>query len=355
MAALHHASDPNSVVVVGAGLAGWTLANELRLQDPAVPIRVVSADAADFYSKPMLSNALALGESVDQLIQVEAQVQADKFGVGLINHTNASHIDADKRLLHTGSGALEFKELVLALGADPVRLPMPGAEHALSVNDWRDYQVFRSKLDAHESARVAIIGSGLIGSEFANDLAAAGHRVEVIDPGQWPVAQWLNAEQGQAMAQALMDLGVRFHWGDVAEQVVQSGVDQSYSLVLRSGDRVEADVVLSAVGLRPRVQLAQAAGLTIERGIVVNEWGQTSNPHIWALGDCAAYESAAEPSGAPKGLPFVLPIMTAARAMAASLAGKATPIRFGAMQVRVKTPAYPVSVRAFEGAALAKA
>jgi rubredoxin---NAD+ reductase len=218
----------------------------------------------------------------------------------------------------------------------------------LSVNDWHDYAVFREALEqAGAGARVAIIGGGLIGSEFANDLAHGGYAVQVIDPGRWPVGQLVTEEQGRALQQALEGFGVVFHWEDVAQSI--SPESGAYTLTLRSGAVVQADVVLSAVGLRPRTTLAQAMGLTIGRGIEVDDHGRTSDPHVFALGDCAAYRSAAKPEwfdGAARPLPFVLPIMTAAKAIAATLTGEVTPVRFAPMSVRVKTPAYPLTVAA---------
>lgn len=337
-----------SLVIVGAGLAGWTLAREVRARDPERAITLICADAGDFYSKPMLSNALALKKAPAQLIQTAALAQAEKVGVDLRADTSVLSVDRQAQVVHTDRGDVAYSELVLALGADPIRLPTPGMEHVLSVNDWRDYAAFRAALDrAGEGARVAIIGGGLIGSEFANDLAQGGYAVQVIDPGRWPVGNLVTEEQGRALQTALEALGVVFHWDNVAEAITSSG--GRYRLTLRSGDTVEADVVLSAVGLRPRTALAQTMGLTVGRGVEVDDHGRTSDPLIFAIGDCAAYQSAAKPEwfdGAARPLPFVLPLMTAAKAVAATLCAQPTPVRFNAMSVRVKTPAHPLTVAA---------
>ncbi len=342
--ALSDSADP--IVIVGAGLAGWTVAREIRNRDASRAVTLVCADRGDFYSKPMLSNALAQGKSADQLIQISAAAQAQKLGVTVQAQVQVHSIDVERQVLITSAGETRFGELVLALGADPVRLPIEGAEHMLSVNDWQDYAIFRERLDSIGSARVAIVGGGLIGSEFANDLAASGHPVMVVDPGHWPVSQLIDAEIGKGLANALLELGVQFYWGDVVASIRHTDSGASYFLELRSGQTIEADVVLSAVGLRPRTALAEAAGLRVQRGIVVNANGQASHPHIWALGDCAAYESVVAADGSPRTLPFVLPIMAASKAIADGLTGTPTPIRFGPMKVRVKTPAFPVSVDA---------
>jgi rubredoxin-NAD+ reductase len=338
--------DP--VVVVGGGLAGWTVARELRQRDPKLAIVMVCADRGDFYSKPMLSNALALKRTPDQLVQKSAQVHAEALRVSILPGTRVTDIDRPNRRVHSSGPTLRYRELVLATGADPIRLPTPGLEHAYSVNDIDDYRRFRAALaQAADRARVAIVGGGLIGSEFANDLALAGYAVSVIDPAPWPIAGLIGQEQGLALRAALEALGVQFLLGEAAE-AMERDAQGGYRLRLPSGRQVLADVVLSAVGLRARTELARAAGLATARGIVVDEWGRTSDPAIYALGDCAAYTSAAKPEiadGAARTLPYVLPIMTAGKAIAASLAGQATPIRFGPMAVRVKTPALPLTIQ----------
>jgi len=325
------------------------VARELRQRAPQRPIHLVAADAGVFYSKPMLSNALAQNKAPDQLVQKSAAAHAQGLGVQLHPHTRVQAIDRAAHQLLTDGAPIPYGQLVLAIGADPIRLPTPGIEHARSVNDIDDYRHFRAALAAAGTgAHVAILGGGLIGSEFANDLAGAGYRVSVIDPAPWLIGSLVAQEQGQALQKALEDLGVRFHIGDLAEHI-ETGHPGGFHLALRSGGRVHAELVLSAVGLRPRTGLAQAAGLATARGVLVDELGRTSDPDIFALGDCAAYQSAARPDlaqGAARPLPFILPIMTAGKAIAASLAGEPTPIRFGPMPVRVKTPALPLTVQA---------
>ena len=127
---------------------------------------------------------------------------------------------------------------------------------------------------------------------------------------------------------------MRWHFGDAAKAL--STRDGRLALSLRSGAQLRADTVLSAIGLRPRTALASGAGLTVGRGVVVDGVGATSDPAIYALGDCAEYSG--------RLLPYVQPIMVAARSLAATLTGTATPIEFGPMPVIVKTPACPVTV-----------
>jgi rubredoxin-NAD+ reductase len=326
----------NTTVIVGAGLAGWTVARELRRLSADQVITMVAADAADFYAKPMLSNALAQGKTPAQLVQTPATQMAEQLQVQLLPHTQVMAVDRARQSVRLqsvgGEQELAYAQLILALGADPIRLSMPGIEHVLSVNDLGDYARFRAQLP--QGGQVLIIGGGLIGCEFANDLVLGGYPVRVIDPGQWPLGALLSKEKGRAFQAALAQAGVRFHMGDVAESV--RAEVPGFQVQLRSGHSVFADVVLSAVGLRPRIALAQAAGLKVQRGIEVDAWGRTNDPHIYAVGDCAAYEG--------QTMPFVMPLMTAAKAIAASLAGVPTPIVFKPAPVRVKTPAMPIAV-----------
>jgi rubredoxin-NAD+ reductase len=342
--------DP--VVIVGCGLAGWTVARELRQRDKARPITMVCADNGHFYAKPMLSNALAQKKAAGHLIQKTAVQQAEALGVEVLANTRVGAIDRAARRLDMAAGAghgapLYYGKLVLALGADAIRLPTPGLEHAHSVNDIDDYHGFRDALAAAGSAaRVAIIGGGLIGSEFANDLAIGGYQVSVVDPAPWLIGNLVSQDNGEALKAALAGMGVDCYLGDLAESVERNAAG-GYRIRLRSGTVLEADLILSAVGLRPRVELAQQAGLDVARGILVDEMGRTSDPDIYALGDCAAYASAARADiadGAPRALPYIMPIMTAGKAIAATLAGQPTPIKFGPMPVRVKTPALPLTI-----------
>lgn len=325
-------ADP--IVIIGSGLAGYTVAREVRKLDAQRPLVLVTGDGGDFYSKPMLSNALAQNKNAAQLVNTPAATMAAQIGLALRNGTKATRIDRAAHRIETSDGAIGYSQLVLAIGADPIRLPLGGdaADRVRSVNDLRDYAAFRTELGG--TRRVAIIGAGLIGCEFANDLVGAGFNVVVIDPMARPLASLLPPAAGDAVRLALAEAGIEWRLGTGVESVNATAAGMRLSLA--DGSTLDADVVLSAVGLRPRTQLAREAELTIERGIVVDAHGRTSDPDITAIGDCAQYGSAV--------LPYVLPIMNAARSLARTLTGNPTPIAFPTMPVIVKTPACPVVV-----------
>lgn len=324
--------DP--IVILGSGLAGYTLARELRKRDRTVPFAVVTADDGSFYSKPMLSNALAAGKSASALAAKSAAEMAAELGADVLAHTRIDALDLASRRLRTSKGALGWSRLVLALGAEPVRLPLAGAAAAevLSVNDLGGYARFRAAIEGRK--RVAILGAGLIGCEFANDLALAGHGVDVADVAAQPLGRLLPEQAAAGMRAALQALGVRWHLAKKAVAVERS--DGALRLQFDDGSGIETDVVLSAVGLAPRTALAREAGLSCARGIVVDRRLRSSHPGVYALGDCAEIDG--------RVLPYVLPIMHAARALAATLAGHDTAVHYPPMPVVVKTPALPAVV-----------
>ncbi|MDO9054065.1 MAG: FAD-dependent oxidoreductase [Gallionella sp.] len=322
------------IVVLGSGLAGYTLVRELRKLNREIPITLISRDSGDYYSKPMLSNAFAQGKDAASLVLTTAAEMAAKLGITLLAKCEVSAIDRTNKTLDTTAGIVEYDRLVLALGADPIRIPLPGdaADAVLSVNDLSDYAQLRERLATAKS--VVIMGAGLIGCEFANDLAVEGYTVSVIDPGPYPLASLMPEQAGGQLLKPLADLGVAWRFGTAVQRVDKAL--SGYALTLTDGAVIHADLVLSAIGLRPRIQLAREAGLEVNRGIVVNECLRSSDEAIFALGDCAEIEG--------RVLPFVLPIMHAGRALAKVLNGEDAQVDFPAMPVVVKTPAHPVAV-----------
>jgi len=324
--------DP--VVIIGSGLAGYTLARELRKLDQSTPLAILSRDDAGFYSKPMLSNALAAGKSAAQLAGANAAQMAAQLRAQIIAGVEVEAIDTARRTVQAGATPMRYSKLVLALGADPIALPLDGdaAQEVMRVNDLADYARFRSAIEGKQS--VVLLGAGLIGCEFANDLVAAGYRAAVIDPAPRPLGRLLPEAVAERLQRALEAAGVSWHLGTTARALRRDAA--GLSVELADGTRLRADAVLSAVGLRPRTRLAQCAGLKVNRGILTDRLLQTSAADVYALGDCA------EVGGLT--LPYVLPLMQAARALAQTLSGTATPVFYPAMPVVVKTPALPVVV-----------
>lgn len=324
----------NPIVIVGSGLAGYNVARELRKLDKTTPLTMISSDSAHFYSKPMLSSALGTGKTPESIPMNTAEQMATQLNATIRPHVNVTAIEPAKHAVHLYQETLQYSKLVLALGADQIRLTIGGnaAESIMTVNDLTDYTHFRADIAGKKS--VAVIGGGLIGCEFANDLTSGGYKVSVIDIAPQPLPRLLPPEGGAMLKAKLAALGVDWHLGTSVSAIDKSG--DGLKVTLADGNAIEVDAVLSAVGLRPRITLAQAAGLAINRGIAVDRNLATSNPDIYALGDCAEIAGLV--------MPYVMPIMHSARALAATLSGKPTAVSYPAMPVLVKTPACPTIV-----------
>ena len=356
------------LVVVGAGLAGWTTVREFRKLDTVTPVIVVTADSGDFYAKPSLSNALAQKRTPSQLVSMPAARMVETLKVTLLAFCKAVRIDTARRELSILSGGgdqtLAYGQLVLATGAQPIRSAIAGnaAAQVLSVNSLDDFAAFYAKLarpvpsapggDTASSTpplggvrgtskTVLVIGAGLIGCEFANDLLQAGHHVHVVDPSPRPLAALLPQAASLQLQHALQALGTHWHFGTTVHAVEARDSADAPPLraTLADGTLLTVDAVLSAIGLRADTALASAAGLWCDRGIVVDAYLQTSAEHVYALGDGAQYASAGQ-----RTLPYVMPLMQAAKALAATLAGNRTELVFALMPVSIKTPALPIVV-----------
>jgi rubredoxin-NAD+ reductase len=324
----------SNLLIIGSGMAGYTLLRELRKLDKDQGITLICADSGDFYPKPMLSNALAQGKTPDQLVTLAAEAMIAGQQFELVANTRVDSIDPENKLVRSGQRSWSYDRLVLAIGANPIAPPMQGnaADAVVTVNHLDDYRVFRQKLDGAQ--RVAIIGPGLIGCEFANDLASQHIACSVIGPDPWPLSTLLPEAAGRLLQQKLEKQGVEFHLGTTVEAVDHA--DGGLRLTLDNRQHIEADCVLSAIGLRPNTQLARDAGLEVRRGIVCDRFLATSDASIFALGDCA------EVNG--YNLPYIMPIMHAARALARTLSGQPTEVSYPVMPVAIKTPACPLVV-----------
>ena len=327
-------SQSSSIVIIGSGLAGYTLIREIRKLDKTASITLITREPGYFYSKPMLSTALANNKEASQLVSTPAEGMATQLEVNILAETNVTAIDIATQTLQTSKGALSYTKLVMALGADQIQLPLEGsaANEVLTVNDLEDYAKFRSAIA--NKKKVAILGAGLIGCEFANDLVLGGYEVDVIDLASQALGRLLPKAAAKELQNKLSTAGVRWHFATTAQAINRKG--SVIEISLANGNSISCDVVLSAVGLKPRIDLAKAAGIKTGLGIQVNRELETSQHNIYSLGDCAEVEGLI--------LPYVMPIMQAARALAPTLLGQVTALNYPAMPVMVKTPALPTIV-----------
>jgi len=322
------------VVIVGTGLAGYNLAREFRKLDGETPLLLITADDGRSYSKPMLSTGFGKNKDADGLSMAEPGAMAEQLKAEIRTHTRISGIDPGHKRLWIGEEAVSYRDLILAWGAETVRVPIEGdgGDLVFPINDLEDYARFRAA--AAGKRRVLLLGAGLIGCEFANDLILGGYEVQLVAPCEQVMPTLLHPAAATAVQAGLESLGARFHLGPVLTrlQKVADGLEAHLS----DGQVVPCDVVVSAIGLRPRIDLAAAAGIQTNRGVVVDRHLQTSHANIYALGDCAEVDGL--------NLLYVMPLMSCARALAQTLAGNPTVVNYGPMPITVKTPVCPLVV-----------
>lgn len=326
----------SDLMIIGTGIAGYSVAREYHKLKKSSKITLLTLDDGNSYSKPMLSNALAKGKSMLDLVIADNQRMGRTLDAIIKSLVEAHSINIDEKTVSYAATSLPYKQLVIATGAEPIKLKFKGkaAKNILSVNDLRAYGRFRQAIE--NKKHVTLIGAGLIGCEFANDLASQGFKVDVLDLSGQPLGLLLPAKAAEFFRNALESAGISFHFGTTLESLEPGPVDDESNegpmqATLTNGKEFDTDVVLSAVGLKPKIKLAADAGLETNRGIVVDHFMRTSNPDIYSLGDCCEIEGHV--------LPFIMPVMQAAKALASTLAGTPVEVSYPAMPVVVKTPA----------------
>lgn len=321
------------IIIIGGGLAGYLTAKEIRKHDPQTPLFIVTNDAGSFYSKPQLSTALQYQKTAETLIVSQAETMAQELNATIYTHSKVTKILPDETAVVLDDGSkLHYGKLILACGSIPKRAPLSGdaANHVISVNHLDHYADFRKCLKPN--MHVAVLGSGLVGCEFANDLIQAGFRVTIISPDEYPLQRFVPQAVGQVLRDALQHAGVQWYLGHLAVSVNHK--NDAYALKLNDGQELEADLILSAVGLAPNIELAQQINLEVDNGIVVNHHMQTSVPDIYALGDCAVMGG--------HWRPFVAPIRHGAHLIAKKLNEEEADPTLPVMPVVVKTSLLPL-------------
>lgn len=323
----------DSIVIIGTGIAGYSVAREFRKLNTSQGIVFVTADDGSFYSKPMLSNALSKDKTPATLVTANADKVALDLEAQVQRNTTVVRIDSvEKKLITTAGDAIYYAKLVLAMGAQatPYKVSGTAQNKIYYVNSLQEYTEFYQAI--RNKKHIVIIGTGLVGCEFANDLATKGYQVDIIGHAAYPLNNILPEQLGQYLQRCLEKETVNFHMQ--TEVTSLDGNEEDMTATLKSGEKLHADVVLSAIGLTANIGIAEQAGININRGIVVDAFLHTNQADIYAIGDCIEIDG--------RHLPFISPIMTGARALAKTLAGEATKVDYPIMPVQVKTPACPV-------------
>ena len=275
---------PASVVIVGGGGAGLAAANMLRREGYDGIVTMISADDSAPYDRPNLSKDFLAGNAPDEWIPLRSPEYYPDRRIDLVLASPVSSLDIQQRSVALENGkTYEFGALLIATGAEPVRLRIEGATDSQIqyLRTFADSKAIVAK--AASAKRVVVVGASFIGLEVAASLRARGIDVHVVAPGSQPLERVMGKEVGLFIRRLHEAHGVVFHLGETVRRI------DGRAVTLSSGTIVDADFVVLGVGVRPAVALAEQAGLTMDRGISVNEYLETSAPGVFATGDVARW------------------------------------------------------------------
>lgn len=308
-------SNQPGVVIIGAGLAGWHVIDAIRSKDADIPITLITADSGDRYHKPMLTMAISQKKSAADLVRATGADAAEAANVTLLANTNVSDIDATTQQLqlisalrsdpvYTNYATISYDKLVLAMGAHPIFPKSLPEDLVWHVNHIERFGQLQEKL-ATGSQRVAIIGAGMVGTEIAEDLLKAGHKITLIDLNDAPLSQMLPAQATARIAKAIQSQGINFLGGCQVSGVTRNDDDTllvSYELLATDSDNAAqhepliVDHVIASTGLVVDDKLPAAAGIEFNprTGIVVDAPTlRTNAANIYAIGDCMSIDGVA--------------------------------------------------------------
>jgi apoptosis-inducing factor 3 len=279
-----HQPAPKTIVIVGGGAAGEAAAEMLRREGYSGPITMLSDDDAPPCDRPNLSKDYLAGNAPEEWISLRPPEFYGEHGIELRLGTRVVAIHANARQVELADGSRRgYGALLLATGAEPVRLTVPGSDlpHIHYLRALADSRALVAKATA--SRRAVVIGASFIGLEVAASLRTRGLEVHVVAPEARPMEAVLGPEVGDLVRRVHEERGIAFHLGTTAAAVDRNGV------ALQSGERLEADFVVVGIGVRPRTTLAEQSGITVDRGVLVSEYLETSIPGIYAAGDIARW------------------------------------------------------------------
>jgi NADPH-dependent 2,4-dienoyl-CoA reductase/sulfur reductase-like enzyme/nitrite reductase/ring-hydroxylating ferredoxin subunit len=275
---------PKRIVIVGGGAAGFAAAEMLRRDGYGGDITMLSSDSAPPVDRPNLSKDYLAGSAPEDWVPLRPDSFYADSKIDLKLSTNVASIDAKARHVALADGkTVAFDRLLLATGAEPVKLQIPGADqrHVHTLRSLDDCRAIIA--DAKDAKRAIVVGASFIGLEAAAALRARDIEVHVVAPEARPMERILGPDMGDFVRALHEEHGVIFHLGDTVIAI------DGKRAALKTGGRLEADLVVVGVGVHPRLALAEQAGLTIDRGVTVNAYLETSAPGIYAAGDIARW------------------------------------------------------------------
>lgn len=279
------AQSPSSIVIVGGGAAGEAAAETLRREGYTGPVTILSDDSSAPCDRPNLSKDYLAGSAKPSWIPLRGDDFYREKNIALRLNTAVEAIQPDKsRVRLAGGETLEYGSLLLATGADPVRLDSPGADlpHVHYLRTQADSEAIIAAVEAG-AKRAVVVGASFIGLEVAASLRQRGLEVQIVAPEPVPLERIMGRELGQFVHKLHESKGVTFHLGQTADEFASDGV------TLENGETLPADLVVVGIGVRPRTQLAESAGLDVDNGVIVNEYLETSAKNVYAVGDIARW------------------------------------------------------------------
>jgi apoptosis-inducing factor 3 len=277
-------NTPERVLIVGGGAAGFAAAERLRREGYGGSIVMLSDDDAPPVDRPNLSKDFLAGTAPEEWVPLRSDDFYSKNAIDLRLNATVAEIDVRSReVVLAGGDKLPYDRLLLATGAEPVQLPIPGADqpHVCTLRSLSDCRAILER--AVGARRAVVMGASFIGLEVAAALRARKIEVDVVAPGKRPMERILGPQLGDFVRSLHEEHGVVFHLEEIALAI------DRHQVKLRGGDTLEADLVIVGIGVRPRIELAERASLTIERGVLVDAYLETTVPGIFAAGDIARW------------------------------------------------------------------
>ena len=309
------------LVIIGSGLAGYSVAKEWRKTEKTKSLVIITQDDGHYYSKPLLSTAISQSKSSADLVMTSVETLRTQLNATIHTFSSVLNIDPRSRVIsvQTPEGVIDlpYSHCVLAMGARPKPFPLlENRKDHYRINSLQDYARFMSDFDQYET--LSIIGSGLVGTEFAHDFSHKKIPVQVFTPDPYPLYRFVPEAIGCQLQSVLRDKGIEFH----------TKVN-SFSLEAKT-----TRAILTAIGLQPNIEIAEKAGIEVNRGIKVDAYLRTSVTDIYALGDCAEIEG--------KCYQFIAPLLHCAQSLAKTLCDQPTSIALPPMAITLKVGSYPI-------------
>ena len=278
-------TGPGSVLIIGSGAAGNACAEMLRREGYRGPVTLVDGDRDAPYDRPNLSKDFLAGNAPEDWLPLHPKEFFEAQRLEILSGVTAQNIDAKARTVRLSDGSTRsYEVLLIATGATPIRLDVPGGDRVSYLRTLGDCRAIIDKAGSAKSA--VVIGGSFIGLEVAASLVARGLEVHVVAPEKLPLERVLGAELGTLIQNVHEQQGVAFHLGRTVKGVDEKGV------VLDDGTRIDAELIVAGIGVRPNLDLAESAGVIVDNGIAVNEFLETSVSGIFAAGDVARWPDA---------------------------------------------------------------